>query len=88
MLCTRPDVCYVVGVVSRYQSNLGLDHYWVAVKHILKYPRRTKNYMLVYFGRDLLPTDFDFQSDKNSHKSTSRSVFTFGGGSIVQRSIK
>ena len=23
MLCTRPDICYVVGIVSRYQSNPG-----------------------------------------------------------------
>ena len=21
MLCTRPDICYSVGIVSRYQSN-------------------------------------------------------------------
>ena len=26
MLCTRPDICYVVGIVSRYQSNSGLEH--------------------------------------------------------------
>ena len=30
MLCTRPDICYLVGMVSRYQSNLGLKH-WQAV---------------------------------------------------------
>ena len=23
MMCTRPDICYAVGMVSRYQSNLG-----------------------------------------------------------------
>ena len=23
MLCTRPDICFAVGMVSRYQSNLG-----------------------------------------------------------------
>ena len=33
MLCTRPDICYAVGIVSRFQSNPGFDH-WVAVKHI------------------------------------------------------
>ena len=38
MLCTRPDICYAVGVVSRYQSNPGPEH-WIAVKHILKYLR-------------------------------------------------
>ena len=52
MLCTRPDICYAVGIVSRYQSNPGLDH-WIAVKQILKYLRRTRDHMLVYSGRDL-----------------------------------
>ena len=42
MLCTRPDICYAVGIVSRFQSNPGFDH-WVVVKHILKYLRRTRN---------------------------------------------
>ena len=90
MLCTRPDICYAVGIVSRFQSNPGLDH-WVAVKHILKYLRRTRNYMLVYSGRDLIPigyTDSDFQSDTDDRKSISGSVFTLGGGAIVWRSIK
>ena len=26
MLCTRPDICYAVGIVNRYQSNLGMGH--------------------------------------------------------------
>ena len=26
MLCTRPDICYSVGMVSRYQSNPGPKH--------------------------------------------------------------
>ena len=62
MLCTTSDICYAVGIVSRFQSNLGLDH-WVAVKHILKYLRRARNYILVYSDRDLIPiryTDSDF----------------------------
>ena len=47
--------------------------------------------MLVYSGGDLNPigyTDSDFQSDRDSRKSTSGSVFTLGGGAIVWRSIK
>ena len=47
MLCTRPDICYSVGIVSRYQSNPGPKH-WQAVKHILKYLQKTRDYMLVY----------------------------------------
>ena len=90
MLCTRPDICYAIGIVSRYQSNPGLAH-WIEVKHILKYLRRTRNYMLIYSGADLNPigyTDFDFMSDKDSRKSTSGSVFTLGGGAVVWRSVK
>ena len=30
MLCTRPDICYAVGIVSRFQSNPGEAH-WTAV---------------------------------------------------------
>ena len=85
MLCTRPDICYTVGVVSRYQSNPGPAH-WITVKHILKYLRRTKDYMLVYSGSDLNLlgyTDSDFQADKDSRKSTSGSVFTLNGGAVV-----
>ena len=90
ILCTRPDICYAIGIVSRYQSNPGLDH-WIAVKHILKYLRRTRNYMLIYSGTDLNPigyTDSDFMSNKDSRKSTSGSVFTLGGGAVVWRSVK
>ena len=32
--------------------------------------------------------DFDFQSDRDSRKSTFGSVFTLKGGAIVWRSIK
>ena len=49
------------------------------------------DYMLVYSGGDLNLLgyiDFDFQSDKDSRKSTSGSLHTLGGGAIVQRSIK
>ncbi|KAA0043178.1 gag/pol protein [Cucumis melo var. makuwa] len=90
ILCTRPDICYSVGMVSRYQSNPGHDH-WTAVKNILKYLRRTKDYMLVYVSKDLILTgytDSDFQSNKDARKSTSGSVFTMNGGAVVWRSIK
>ena len=82
MLCTRLDIYYVVRVVSRFQSNPGPYH-WIMVKHILKYLRRTRDYMLVYSGDDLKIhgyTDSDFQGDRDPRKSTSSSMFTFGGG--------
>ena len=36
MLCTRLDICFVVGMVSRYQSDSSEEH-WIVVKHIFKY---------------------------------------------------
>ncbi|XP_033517529.2 secreted RxLR effector protein 161-like [Nicotiana tomentosiformis] len=88
MLCTRPDICFVVGVVSRFQSNPGGEH-WTAVKYIIKYLKRTRDYMLVYHSYDFMPIRYtDFQSDRDSRKSTLGNVFTLGGGAISWRSIK
>ncbi|XP_075095304.1 secreted RxLR effector protein 161-like [Nicotiana tabacum] len=90
MLCTRPDIYFAVDVVSRFQSNPGREH-WTSVKHIIKYLKRTRDYMLVYYSDDLVPigyTDSDFQSDRDSRKSTSENVFTLGGGAISWRRIK
>ncbi|KAL6327382.1 hypothetical protein AAG906_019072 [Vitis piasezkii] len=36
MVCTRPDIAHAVGVVSRFLSNPGKEH-WAAVKWILRY---------------------------------------------------
>ncbi|GJU53527.1 retrotransposon protein, putative, ty1-copia subclass [Tanacetum coccineum] len=48
--CTRPDVAFAQNLVSRYQQNPG-KLYWVAVKHIMKYLRNTKDMLLVYGGK-------------------------------------
>ena len=63
----------------------------IAVKHIFKYLRRTKDYMFIYGDDELIPvgyTDSDFMSDKDSRKSTSKHLFTLGGGTVNWRSIK
>ena len=70
MLCTRPDICYAVGIVIHYQSIPGLEH-CIVVKHILKYLRITRDYILAYSGGEINPTgytDSDFQSDKDNCK--------------------
>ena len=84
MLCTRPNIYCVVGMVSRYQSKPGQEH-CTAVKHIIKYLKRSRYYMLVYQENSLVPLgyiDSDFQSDKDSRKSTSGYVFALGSGAI------
>ena len=42
MLCTEPDICHSMGLVSRYQSNTCSNH-WTVVKCILKYLRSTRD---------------------------------------------
>jgi hypothetical protein len=33
-VCTRPDIAMTVGMLGRYQSNLGLEH-WKAAKKVM-----------------------------------------------------
>ena len=57
----------------------------------MKYLKRTKNYMLVYSGDELIVVgyiDYDFKSDKDSRKSTSSYVFTLESGAISWKSVK
>ena len=65
MMCTIPNICFVVGMVSKYQSNLGPTH-WKVVKRILRYLKETVDYSLCYQGYDLYLrgyTDVDWGGD-------------------------
>ena len=44
-ICIRPDISFVVGMLGRYESNLGMDH-WKAAKKVMRYLQGTKDYML------------------------------------------
>lgn len=35
-VCTCPDITYITGMLGRYLSNPGLDH-WKAAKRVLRY---------------------------------------------------
>ena len=84
MLCTRSDICFAVGMVSRYQSNPGPAH-WREIKRILRYLRRTIDHALCYHGGYLRLTcynDANWASDKDERKSTSGYAFILGGGVV------
>ena len=84
MMCTRSDVAYSLGVVSRYQSDLDKKYRKIA-KVILKYLRNTKDQWLIYGDTDLKLvgyTDFSFQSDCDDSRSMSGYIFTLNGGAI------
>ena len=40
-VCTRPNIIFVVGMLGRYQSNLGIDH-GRATKKVMRYLRGSK----------------------------------------------
>ncbi|XP_073019460.1 secreted RxLR effector protein 161-like [Primulina eburnea] len=90
MMCTRPDICYAVGLVSRYQSNPGRRH-WSAVKRILRYLKGTTYYILCYQGKDLTLkeyTDADWGGDLDERNSTSGYAFLVNDGRTSWRSKK
>ena len=88
MVCTRPDIAHAVGVVSRFLSNPGKQH-WEAVKWIFRYLRRTSK-LCLSFGREKLVlegyTDADMAGDLDGRKSTSGYLFTFAGGVVSWQS--
>ena len=88
MVCTRPDIAHAVGVVSRFMSNPGKEH-WAAVKWILRYLQGTSKMSLCFGkGEPILDgfTDSDMAGDVDSRKSTSGYLITFAGGAVTWQS--
>ena len=61
MICSRPDIAYLVSNLSIFVNNLILDN-WKAIKSVLKYLKCILDYGLHYTG---YPTTFERQSDTN-----------------------
>ena len=88
MVCTRPDIAYAVGVVSRFLSNPGREH-WNAVKWIMRYLRGTSSLKLCFGSEKPVLvgyTDADMAGDVDSRKSTSGYLITFAGGAVAWQS--
>jgi len=81
IICTRLDIAYTVGVVSRFLMNPEKEH-WLVVKWILRYLRGTYKKRLCFGkGKPVLNayTDVDTAGDIDSRKSTSGYLTTFAG---------
>ncbi|WKA06698.1 hypothetical protein VitviT2T_024587 [Vitis vinifera] len=88
MVCTRPDIAYAVGVVSRFLSNPG-RHHWEAVKWIMRYLRGTSKLKLTFgSGKPIFVgyTDSDMTGDVDNRRSTSGYLMTFSGGAVSWQS--
>ena len=84
MVCIRLDIAHAVGVVSRFMSKPGKQH-WEAVKWILSYLKGSLDTCLYFINASLKLqgyVDADFVGDIDSRKSTIEFVFTLGGTAI------
>lgn len=90
-VCTLPNIAYIVGVLGRYLSNPGMDH-WKASKKFMRYLKRTRDYMLTYKRSNHLEiigySNSDFARCEDSSRSTSGYVYLLAGGAICWRSVK
>ncbi|GJS56747.1 zinc finger, CCHC-type containing protein [Tanacetum coccineum] len=90
MTCTRHDIAFAVGKLSRYTSNPSTQH-WQVIQRVLKYLKKTMDYSLVYIGYLLVLegyTDASWISNTKDNSSTSGWVFLLGGGAISWASKK
>jgi len=89
--CTRPYISFAVGMIGRYQSNPGLDH-WKVAKKVLRYLQGTKDHMLTYKRSNHLEvigyTYSDFTGCVDTQKSTFGYVYLLVGGAISWKSAK
>jgi len=80
--CTQPYISFAVGMLGRYQSNPGLDH-WKAAKKVLIYLQGMKDHMLTYKRFDHLEvigyTDSDFAGCEDTRKSKFGYVYLLVG---------
>ena len=89
MVCTRPDIAHAVGVLSRYMSKPGKEH-WTTVKRVFRYLRGTTDFAICYQGRPGLKREINIQGfanvdwagDLDRRRSTSGYVFNLFGGAI------
>ncbi|KAL0299968.1 UNVERIFIED_CONTAM: Secreted RxLR effector protein [Sesamum angustifolium] len=90
-VCTRPDIAFAVGMLGRYQSNPGIEH-WKAAKKVMRYLQGTKDLQLIYKHTENLEvvgySDSDFAGCLDTRKSTSGYIFLLANGAISWKSTK
>ncbi|XP_060675580.1 secreted RxLR effector protein 161-like [Ziziphus jujuba] len=82
---TRPDISFVVGVVSRYMQSPKKPHL-EAVRRILRYVKGTINLGLLYKRGEECKLvgyyDADYAGDHDTRRSTTGYIFSLGSGAV------
>lgn len=86
MLGTRPDICFAINKLSRYQDCFDEIH-WTHLKGVLRYLKGTLENRLVYTSTtdDVLVgyVDSDWANDVDDRRSTSGYLFKVFGNTIL-----
>jgi hypothetical protein len=88
--CTRPNIAYAVGVLSRFTSKPSRDH-WHAIERVMKYLSVTKTYGLFYKKYPAVLEGFndaDWNTLSGDSLFTTGFIFTLGSGAICWKSKK
>jgi hypothetical protein len=91
LTCTRPDILYGVGLVSRYMESPTITHF-NAAKRILCYVKGTIDFGLLYPSSNEFKlvgySDSDWGGDVDDRKSPTRFVFYLGSSAFTWSSKK
>eukprot|EP00253_Pinus_taeda_P019837 PITA_19837 len=95
MVCNRPNIAHAVGVLSRFMSKIGKEH-WTTMKRVFRYLHGTSDYGLCYQGRLGLDkvldirdfVDADWAGGLDQTRCTSGYVFNLFGGAFSWMSKK
>ena len=82
-VCTRPDIAYAVGVLSRFMMNPGMGH-WKVAKGVLRYLKGTVSKGILYGeSKDIeVYCDSDFAGDIDTRRSTTGWLVKISGGCV------
>lgn len=92
MMGTRPDLCFIVGYLSRFQDAASEEH-WNQAKRVLRYIQGTRNMELVYrCSRNNVPVtgfvDADYANDVEDRKCVSGYLMKVFGSTVAWSSKK
>jgi len=93
-ICTRPDISFACGWLSRHLDNYTEEHFNAGIK-VLRYMQSTTDLSIRYTGgigdkalaESLeIYSDSDWGSDKESRRSISGNLIKLGGGPVLYSS--
>ena len=90
MSCTRPDIAFAVGMLSRFTSNPGKPH-WDVIQRLMRYLKGTLSTSLFYTEYTKVIKGFSnasWCSEPDECKSTGGFVYTMGETAISWKSKK